>query len=77
MQDHQFLQSSSLFRTAADLVEESSVAAFIVKPYILAGAVTELVAKIKAGKTTYVLGEIVRLALDKVCASLNRKHGNG
>ena len=58
-------QSSNLFRTAADLVEESSIAAFVVKPYILAGAVTELVAKIKAGKTTYVLGEIVRLALDK------------
>ncbi len=58
-------QSSKLFQTAVDYIEESSVAAFIVKPYILAGAVTQLVAKIKTGKTTYVLGEIVRLALDK------------
>jgi hypothetical protein len=58
-------QSSNLFRTAADLVDESSIAAFVVKPYILAAAVTELVAKIKAGKTTYVLGEVVRLALDR------------
>lgn len=58
-------QSATLFRTAADLVDESSKAEFVVEPYILAGAVTELVAKIKAGKTTYVLGEIVRLALDK------------
>jgi hypothetical protein len=58
-------QSSNLFRTAADLVEESNPAEFLVKPYVLAGAVTELVAKIKAGKTTYALGEIVRQALDK------------
>lgn len=58
-------QSGNLFRTAADLVEESNPAEFVVKPYILAGAVTELVAKIKAGKTTYALGEIVRQALDK------------
>lgn len=56
-------KTGNLFRTAADLAEESSVATFIVKPYVLAGAVTELVAKIKAGKTTYVLGEIVRSAL--------------
>lgn len=58
-------ESSTLFRTAADLAEESNTAAFVVQPYVLAGAVTELVAKIKAGKTTYVLGEIVRQALDK------------
>jgi hypothetical protein len=57
-------QSGTLFRTAADLVEESNPAEFVVKPYVLAGAVTELVAKIKAGKTTYALGEIVRQALD-------------
>jgi hypothetical protein len=56
-------QSGTLFRTAADLVEESNPAEFVVKPYVLAGAVTELVAKIKAGKTTYALGEIVRQAL--------------
>jgi hypothetical protein len=30
-------QSSNLFRTAADLVEESNIAAFVVKPYVLAG----------------------------------------
>jgi hypothetical protein len=58
-------QSGTLFRTAADLVEESNPAEFVVKPYVLAGSVTELVAKIKAGKTTYALGEIVRQALDK------------
>jgi hypothetical protein len=58
-------QFGNLFRTAADLAEESSPAEFLVKPYVLAAAVTELVAKIKAGKTTYVLGEIVRQALDK------------
>jgi hypothetical protein len=58
-------ESSNLFRTAADLAEESGSADFVVKPYIVAAAVTELVAKIKAGKTTYVLGEIVRLALEK------------
>ena len=58
-------ESSNLFRTAADLAEESTAADFLVKPYVLVGAVTELVAKIKAGKTTYVLGEIVHQALDK------------
>lgn len=58
-------ESSNLFRTAADLTEESSVAEFVVKPYVLAGAVTELVAKIKAGKTTYILAEIARGALEK------------
>ena len=57
-------QSSNLFKTAADLAEESSAAKFVVKPYVLAGAITDIVAKIKAGKTTYVLGEIVRQALD-------------
>jgi hypothetical protein len=58
-------ESESLFRTAADLAGESEVAEFVVKPYVLAGAVTELVAKIKAGKTTYILAEIVRQALKK------------
>lgn len=58
-------ESKNLFRTAADLAEESDVTEFVVKPYVVAGAVTELVAKIKAGKTTYVLGEIVRQALEK------------
>jgi DnaB-like helicase N terminal domain/AAA domain len=58
-------QSSNLFRTAVDFAKDSQVAEFVVKPYLLAGAVTELVAKIKAGKTTYILAEIVRLALDK------------
>lgn len=58
-------KASGLFRTAADLAAESNSLEFIVEPYLLAGAVTELVAKIKAGKTTYVLGEIVRQALDK------------
>jgi hypothetical protein len=57
-------ESRSLFRTPADLTKESSTAEFLVKPYILAGAVTELVAKIKAGKTTYALGEIVGPALE-------------
>ncbi len=55
----------NLFRTAVDLAKESSLAEFVVKPYVLAGAVTELVAKIKAGKTTYILAEIVRVALEK------------
>jgi hypothetical protein len=57
-------ESSGLFCTAADVAEEPSPE-FVVKPYILAGAVTELTAKIKAGKTTYVLGEVVRQALYK------------
>lgn len=58
-------KDSTLFRTAADLAEEADAPEFVVKPYILAGAVTELVAKIKAGKTTYVLGEIVRQAIQR------------
>ena len=43
-------KQSNPFRTAADLVEESTVAAFIVKPYVLAGAVTKLVAKLRPVK---------------------------
>lgn len=58
-------QSSNLFRTAADLAGESNPAEFVVEPYVVAGAVTELVAKIKTGKTTYALGEIVSQALGK------------
>jgi len=58
-------ESAKLFRTAADLAEESNAPEFVVKPYLLAGAITELVAKIKAGKTTYTLGEIVAQALQK------------
>jgi hypothetical protein len=58
-------KEAELFRTAADLSEESDSPEFVVRPYILAGAVTELVAKIKAGKTTYVLGEVVRQAIQR------------
>jgi replicative DNA helicase len=58
-------ESARLFRTAADLAEESNAPDFVVEPYILAGAITELVAKIKAGKTTYTLGEIVAQAIQK------------
>ena len=56
---------SALFRTAADLAEESNAPEFVVEPYLLRGAVTDLVAKIKAGKTTFALGEIVARALKK------------
>jgi hypothetical protein len=58
-------KESDLFKTASDLAQESAVTEFVVKPYIAAGAVTELVAKIKAGKTTYILGEFVRKALTR------------
>lgn len=58
-------QSCNFFKTAAELVNESKPPEFVVKPYVLAEAVTELVAKIKAGKTTYVLAEIVSKALDR------------
>jgi len=54
-----------LFQTGADLIQDSISPEFAVEPYVLAGAVTELVAKIKAGKTTYVLGEIVCKAITK------------
>lgn len=53
------------FKRAVDLAEESNTPRFVVKPYLAAGAVTELVAKIKTGKTTYALGELVRKALAK------------
>jgi hypothetical protein len=53
------------FKTAADLAQEATVTEFVVSPYLAAGAVTDLVAKIKAGKTTYALGEFVRKALSK------------
>jgi hypothetical protein len=48
---------------AADLAEESSVPEFVVTPYVILGAITDLVAKIKTGKTTFALGEIVAQAL--------------
>jgi hypothetical protein len=54
---------SVLFRMAADLAEESSVPEFVVTPYVIRGAITDLVAKIKTGKTTFALGEIVAQAL--------------
>ena len=54
---------SVLFRTAADLAEESNVPEFVVTPYVIRGAITDLVAKIKTGKTTFALGEIVAQAL--------------
>lgn len=56
-------KESDRFKVASKLAQESSVTEFVVKPYVAAGAVTDLVAKIKAGKTTYALGEIVRKAL--------------
>jgi hypothetical protein len=58
-------KESDLFKTPADLAGASPVIEFLVEPYIVAGAVTELIAKIKAGKTTYALGELVRKALAK------------
>ena len=58
-------KESALFRTAADLAEESNAPEFVVKPYLLRGAVTDLVAKIKAGKTTFALGEMVAKALQQ------------
>jgi hypothetical protein len=58
-------KESDPFRTAADLAQEPTVTEFVVSPYLAAGAVTDLVAKIKAGKTTYALCELVRKALDK------------
>lgn len=61
----QKVNERALFQTGADLAVDSTPPVFVVKPYLLAGAVTELVAKIKAGKTTYVLGEIVCKALAK------------
>ena len=58
-------KESSLFKTSAEISTESSLTEFVVKPYLAAGAVTDLVAKIKAGKTTYALGELVQKALLK------------
>ena len=58
-------EESSRFRTAAEISRESSLPEIVVRPYLAAGAVTDLVAKVKAGKTTYALGELVRKALLK------------
>jgi hypothetical protein len=58
-------KQSDPFKTASDLSQEATVTEFLVKPYLAVGAVTDLVAKIKAGKTTYALGEFVRKALAK------------
>jgi hypothetical protein len=58
-------KQSDPFETAADLCLESNLTEFVVEPYLAAGAVTDLVAKIKAGKTTFILGEFVRKALEK------------
>lgn len=58
-------KESDPFKTAADLAGATAVTEFVVKPYLAAGAVTDLIAKIKAGKTTYALGELVRKALTK------------
>jgi|SRR6516162_1259583 hypothetical protein len=54
-----------LFKTAPDLAAASPGKEPIVEPYLLAGTITELTAKIKAGKTSYALGELVRKALVK------------
>jgi hypothetical protein len=58
-------KESHPFKTAADLAQEATLTEFVVSPYLAAGAVTDLVAKVKAGKTTFALGELVRKALDK------------